>query len=132
RDDDPRIERKSPNQLFHANLDDDDSRIDLNLLKRLSCRGVAILQITSSIMSPPSITIFFLIILSLNFCHESEAMRRHLIKNFNRMREGTPALSVHCASKKDDLGYRHLYTGQYFNWSFRSNFWGNTLFFYRF
>ncbi|KAL9162358.1 hypothetical protein ABFS82_07G085300 [Erythranthe guttata] len=84
-------------------------------------------------MSPPSITIFFLIILSLSFCHESEAaMRRHLIKIFNRMPEGTPAITVHCASKNDDLGYRLLYPGQDFNWSFKNNFWRNTLFFCRF
>ncbi|EYU45223.1 hypothetical protein MIMGU_mgv1a024806mg, partial [Erythranthe guttata] len=63
---------------------------------------------------------------------ESEAMRRHVIKIFNRMPEGTPAITVHCASKNDDLGYRLLYTGQDFNWSFRNNFWRNTLFFCRF
>ncbi|KAL7145205.1 hypothetical protein ABFS83_07G065000 [Erythranthe nasuta] len=83
-------------------------------------------------MSSPSITIFFLILLSLNFCHEIEAKKRHLVKIYNRMPQGTPALTVHCASKDDDFGNRSLSTGQDFNWSFRTNFWGTTLFFCRF
>ncbi|KAL8048447.1 hypothetical protein ABFX02_07G066600 [Erythranthe guttata] len=85
-------------------------------------------------MSLPSITVFFLIFLSLNFCHEIEAnlKKRHLIKIYNRMSQGTPPLTVHCGSKDDDFGNRTFYTGQDFNWSFRTNFWGSTLFFCRF
>ncbi|EYU31433.1 hypothetical protein MIMGU_mgv1a023340mg, partial [Erythranthe guttata] len=82
-------------------------------------------------MSPPKITIFLLIILSLNFCYETEAKKEALVKIYNRMPQGT-TLTVQCASKNDNLGYRPLSTGQDFNWSFRTNFWRTTLFFCRF
>ncbi|KAL7105780.1 hypothetical protein ACP275_07G066800 [Erythranthe tilingii] len=67
-----------------------------------------------------------------DFASGLKAKKRHTVKIYNRMPQGTPALTVHCASKDDDLGYRTLYTGQDFNWSFRTNFWGTTLFFCRF
>ncbi|KAL8048448.1 hypothetical protein ABFX02_07G066700 [Erythranthe guttata] len=83
-------------------------------------------------MSPPSIVVVFLILLSLNFYHEIEAKRSHLIQIFNQMPQGTSPLTIHCASKNDEFGYRPLPTGQSFSFSFRTNFWATTLFFCRF
>ncbi|ESR33770.1 hypothetical protein CICLE_v10007065mg [Citrus x clementina] len=38
-------------------------------------------------------------------------------------------LTVHCKSKNDDLGERHLPYHNSFQFSFRPNFWGRTVFF---
>ncbi|KAL7209785.1 hypothetical protein ACSBR1_031364 [Camellia fascicularis] len=40
----------------------------------------------------------------------------------------TPLL-IHCQSKDDDLDYHFLSNGQDFDWKFRKNFFGTTLFF---
>ncbi|KAE8652322.1 hypothetical protein Csa_021997, partial [Cucumis sativus] len=37
-------------------------------------------------------------------------------------------LFVHCQSKDDDLGKINLSVGKEFNWSFKVNFWGTSLF----
>lgn len=39
------------------------------------------------------------------------------------------SMLVHCQSKDDDLGYQHLQNrGDDFQWNFKVNFWGTTLF----
>ncbi|KAL7105778.1 hypothetical protein ACP275_07G066600 [Erythranthe tilingii] len=86
---------------------------------------------------PPTrinVTLFFLILLSFNFIYGIEARKRrsHSIKVFNRMSQDTTPVTVHCASGDYDVGNRTLYYRQDFNWQFKTNFWGTTLFFCRF
>lgn len=38
-------------------------------------------------------------------------------------------LSAHCKSKKDDVGAQMIQSGKEFEFSFRPNFWGTTLYF---
>lgn len=38
-------------------------------------------------------------------------------------------ITVHCKSKNNDLGYHNLPNGGVFEWKFRPNLWGTTLFF---
>ncbi|XP_022143839.1 S-protein homolog 1-like [Momordica charantia] len=47
----------------------------------------------------------------------------HVVNNLNNN-----FLDVHCKSKDDDLGYQRLVRGADFQWSFKVNFWGTTLF----
>lgn len=86
-------------------------------------------------MSCTSINGTFLLILLLSLkysAYEIGAERHsHSVKIFSRILDSKP-ITVHCQSKDDDLGNRTLYTGQDFNWEFKNNFWGTTLFFCRF
>jgi len=43
--------------------------------------------------------------------------------------EGKEDLNIHCQSKDNDLGLHLLHINQTFNWSFRTNLLGGTLFF---
>ncbi|KAK8508640.1 hypothetical protein V6N11_037600 [Hibiscus sabdariffa] len=47
---------------------------------------------------------------------------------YNYLGSGTDFI-VHCKSKDDDLGIRHIAYGNYFQFNFRPSFFGNTLFF---
>ncbi|KAF5731424.1 hypothetical protein HS088_TW18G00101 [Tripterygium wilfordii] len=48
----------------------------------------------------------------------------HIVNGFK-----TDALHSHCKSKDDDLGMRQTNPGQEYEWSFRINFWGTTLYY---
>ncbi|KAL7213630.1 hypothetical protein ACSBR2_016209 [Camellia fascicularis] len=50
----------------------------------------------------------------------------------NNLPANSNSLQVHCQSKDNDLGMRTLQTNQEFNWFFRVNFIGTTLFFCHF
>lgn len=49
---------------------------------------------------------------------------------FNNL--GGDDLTIHCKSKNDDLGTHVIYNNQNYEWKFRPNFWGTTLFFCHF
>ncbi|KAF8370241.1 hypothetical protein HHK36_020386 [Tetracentron sinense] len=59
--------------------------------------------------------------------HEDGIFSKHHVYVGNDLGEGL-TLNLHCASKDDDLGTHVLPYGQNYNWGFRSNFWGTTLF----
>lgn len=48
----------------------------------------------------------------------------HVVNNLSAGK----TLFAHCKSKSDDLGERNLAPGTEFNWSFKVNFWGTTLY----
>lgn len=50
----------------------------------------------------------------------------------NNLPNNNPPLTIHCASKDDDLGTHVLYKNQDFNWKFRVNLVLSTMFFCRF
>ncbi|KAI5655989.1 hypothetical protein M9H77_24782 [Catharanthus roseus] len=60
---------------------------------------------------------------------ETDKYTVHVISNLPSNRY---PLRIHCASGDDDLGYHNLSVNQDFNWSFRMNFRGTTLFFCHF
>ncbi|GFP92850.1 hypothetical protein PHJA_001429300, partial [Phtheirospermum japonicum] len=60
----------------------------------------------------------------------AKLLGKHNIKVYSDIPEGSYfSLSVHCGSKDNDFGNRVLYRGQSFDWNFRTNFVGNTLYF---
>nr|AFK40358.1 unknown [Lotus japonicus] len=55
--------------------------------------------------------------------------RRNTVRITNDLKgSGFTQLLVHCGSKDDDLGIHYLQSGQSFQWSFKDNIWGTTLF----
>ncbi|GFP92849.1 hypothetical protein PHJA_001429200 [Phtheirospermum japonicum] len=76
-------------------------------------------------------SIIFLFVLSPTLIVEIEAkvLGKHNIKVYSDLPEKSYSLSVHCGSKDDDFGSRVLYHGQSFDWNFRTNLIGNTLYF---
>ncbi|KAK9671727.1 hypothetical protein RND81_12G050700 [Saponaria officinalis] len=63
---------------------------------------------------------------NLHFCYS--LMPNTLIHIANYLNQGA-ALTVHCKSKDDDLGTQILDFGRYFEFRFKPNFWGTTLFY---
>ncbi|EXB54797.1 hypothetical protein L484_019929 [Morus notabilis] len=53
---------------------------------------------------------------------------RTTVRIYNNLEDGTQ-LSVHCKSKDDDLGPHNLANSQSYDWKFRVNYMGTTLFF---
>lgn len=45
---------------------------------------------------------------------------------FNYMKDAE--LVIHCKSKDDDLGEKHIAVGNHYYWMFKENFWQTTLF----
>nr|XP_009759834.1 PREDICTED: uncharacterized protein LOC104212312 [Nicotiana sylvestris] len=62
-------------------------------------------------------------------CIFTEKMQVHVM---NKLPSDSPQLTIHCASKNDDLGYHSLAVDEDFNWSFCEAFADNTLFFCHF
>lgn len=75
--------------------------------------------------------ILILTLSSFIFVYEVEAfssLRLHEVYIFSDLSNETRPLAVHCRSKDDDLGNHTLRSGQEFDWHFRTNFLGTTLY----
>ncbi|KAI5655991.1 hypothetical protein M9H77_24784 [Catharanthus roseus] len=57
---------------------------------------------------------------------------RYTVHVINNLPSNQFLLKIHCASGDDDLGFHNLTVNQDFNWSFRVNIRGTTLFFCHF
>ncbi|KAF7846978.1 hypothetical protein BT93_L3519 [Corymbia citriodora subsp. variegata] len=55
-------------------------------------------------------------------------LKESLFQIFNNLPGGVP-LTVHCKSKDDDLGFKEIPTNGTWEFRFKGNFWGTTLFF---
>lgn len=75
------------------------------------------------------------ILLILFLVHKTKAtswLLKHEVHIYSELPKDSKPLTVQCKSKDDDLGNHTLYTGQEFNWHFRSNFFITTLFYCNF
>lgn len=76
-------------------------------------------------------TFFFFLFLAFNFTQKINGAKVH-IHIVNGLPANSPTLTIHCASGDDDLGYHDLPIYGDFNFSFRENIWGRTLYFCHF
>ncbi|KAL0414070.1 UNVERIFIED_CONTAM: S-protein5 [Sesamum radiatum] len=78
-------------------------------------------------------SLIFLFLLWVSFViHEIKAsnyLGKHEINIYSDLPQ---SLTIHCASKDDDLGMHNLHAGQVFTWHFRNQFFNRTLFFCHF
>lgn len=79
--------------------------------------------------------LFFLYVLTFGSCSLARGISIHLPGNrrvqvhvINRLPDGIP-MTLHCHSHDNDLGQSILEEDDEFNWSFRVNLWGTTLFY---
>ncbi|KAK9006014.1 hypothetical protein V6N11_035068 [Hibiscus sabdariffa] len=81
-------------------------------------------------ISSGSLMVLFLWISLLSQTNFGEALLKgrkyhvHVANGFSNNNQ----LTIHCASKDDDLGEHVLQVSQEWSWSFRENFWGTTQF----
>ncbi|GFP95437.1 hypothetical protein PHJA_001688000 [Phtheirospermum japonicum] len=68
----------------------------------------------------------------VNSNHAFDLFKKNRISIYNDLPRNSKPLYVRCQSGNDDLGMRTLYPGQGFDWSFRKNVFGETLFFCHF
>ncbi|KAK8985869.1 hypothetical protein V6N11_037592 [Hibiscus sabdariffa] len=81
-------------------------------------------------MNPLSISIILLLYLTSLSVVSRAGLLPHKVQVliYNDLAQGTDFI-VHCKSKDDDLGVRHIAYGNYFQFNFRPNYFGGTLFF---
>lgn len=71
--------------------------------------------------------LFYFLITSTQGCFISKKWRIYVIDDIPN--DGSPSLTLHCASGDDDLGFHTLKPRQVYDWSFCESVLGNTLFF---
>ena len=90
-------------------------------------------KITSMLSLDRYLFSFVLLVFLVRLCDGGPGVveKKVDLKIINGLDAGTD-LNVHCKSKNDDLGAHVLAFDQFFEFRFRPNFWGTTLYFCRF
>lgn len=73
--------------------------------------------------------VFLLLFLLPNCLHACFFSKSVHVQVVNELPQNSPVLTLHCASKDNDLGYQTLSTSEGFKWKFCDGIFGNTLFF---
>lgn len=77
---------------------------------------------------------FFSVVLIVIVCEfkSTNAQIKYVVTISDQLPNNPSNLTCRCQSKDDDIGYHTLHPGDSFEWKFRTNFQGTTLFFCHF